>query len=296
MLSLKKLHFIVLFCTCLSVSGQNDLNYFKGNLDSALLCAEEQNKDIFLITKSLSCHVYKKFISRVTASEESVRFLNGKFIIYEYDLDKASKLEKKRMKQYYHSWRGFPQLYIMDKNEKIITEIIYPLNVEQERHLAYWKNYKQLEDTWKRVKQKKQKGITSYTDLVEYLDYRQIKYSSLDLIQMNNVLKQYFKGLNFSQLVEERHWELMQKYISIHSNPEVFDRVAQNRTRYFELYDNTEVSKYLLHNYQININWRKPGKVEKLAQKYPYNTVPEALKAIELYDVKQTVQDFYSNE
>ena len=49
---------------------------------------------------------------------------------------------------------------------------------------------------------------------------------------------------------------------------------------------------FYTNNYQRNIDWRKPEKVDKLAEKYPYNSVPEAIQAVETYRKKKLFKIF----
>ncbi len=71
----------------------------------------------------------------------------------------------------------------------------------------------------------------------------------------------------------------------------LFDFVAKNRKSFQIENGEQEVSDYLLQNYQNDIRWRKPENVKKLADKYPYNTIPEAQKAIELYWASKNIQN-----
>ena len=287
---MKKLIVVLFIFISLSGYSQSKLRLFNGSFDQALDSAKIKGKHIFFITRSESCHVFEKFHAIVYNDNLTVEFLNANFIVFEYDMDKASNAEKKRLKKYYHSWRGFPQLYFIDENEKLITDLIYPLLINQKTHLDLWKGYKNIESDWKKIKKYKRKNKIDFECLKQYLTYRQIKYSSFDLIQISNILDKYFKNIDSSEYNLEYNWYLFQDYISIYSNPKVFDLVARNKLAFQETNGDKVVSDYLLENYQQYISWRKPEKVEKLANKYPYNSVPEAMKAIELYKKSQLIQ------
>jgi thioredoxin-related protein len=276
----------------ISLSGfsQSRLKIFSGSFNQAIDSARTLDKDIFFITKSISCPVFEKFKAIVENDDETVEFLNTHFIIYEYDMDKASNVQKKRLKKYYHSWRGFPQLYFIDKDEKLITDLNYPLKINQETHLALWKDYINIESNWERIKKEKRKNEIDFEFLMKYLTYRQIKYNPQDLIQIKNILDKYFKKVSPNEYHLERNWKLFQNYITIYSNPELFDLVARNKLAFQESNGYKIVSDYLLWNYKQYINWRKPEKVEKLAKKYPYNSVLEAKNAIELYRKAKSMQ------
>jgi hypothetical protein len=198
-------------------------------------------------------------------------------------MDKASETEKKKLKKYYHSWRGFPQLYFIDKNGNLISDLNYPLRINQETHLSVWRDYKNIELNWKRIKKTKRNNDIDLDFLKQYLPYREIKYSSFDLIQISNVLDKYFKRLDSSQYYLEVNWFLFDDYISIVSNPKLFDCVAKNRAAFQKLNGDSIVSNYLSRNYRDYISWRKEEDVDKMAEKYPYNSIQEAKESIEDY-------------
>ena len=83
---------------------------------------------------------------------------------------------------------------------------------------------------------------------------------------------------------------MIQKYVTIFSNPEIFDLVAKYKSHFQKNIGDSIISSYLSYNYLRNIDWRKPEKVEKIASSYPYNSVPEAINAIETYRKNKKVQ------
>jgi thioredoxin-related protein len=274
----------------LSGFSQEKLNLFRGSFAQALDSAKKVDKDIFLITKSLTCHVFEEFNARIIANNETIMFLNENFIVFVYDKDKSSEKEDKRMKNYYHSWRGFPQLYFIDKNEKLITDLVYTLSIEQQEQLKIWKTYKSIEKDWKSIKYLRKNKIIDYNDLTDFLTYRQIKYSPFDLIQISGILDKYFKNLDSAQYCSKQNWELIKNYVSLRSNPDIFDLVAKHKTDFQKNYGDSIISDYLLSNYQQDIYWRKPEKVDKIAEKYPYDSIPEAIQAIETYKKNKQIQ------
>lgn len=287
---------IILFLTHkLTGFSQEKLTLFEGNFDQAIDSAQKVDKDIFLITKGL-CPAFENFTARLTNDSESVEFLNKNFIVYEYNMDNSSEIEKKRMKKYYHSWRGFPQLYFIDKNENLISDISYPLSIEQKKQLEIWKNYKTIESDWTNIKRVKSNNNIDYNSLIEFLTYRQIKYSSFDLIQISNVLDKYFKSIDSAEYYSKRNWFLIQQYVTISSNPKIFDLVAKHKNEFQISHGDSIISDYLLGNYQQFISWRKPEKVNKMAKKYPYNSVPEAIQAIEIYRSNKELQTMFKQE
>jgi thioredoxin-related protein len=280
---MKRLLIVFFLAQGLTVFSQGELRLFTGDFDQAIDSAQKSDKDIFLITRSFKCHVFEKFKAILTSDKASIEFLNTNFIVYEYDMDKATDDERMRMKMYYHSWRGFPQLYFIDKNEKLISDLNYALKIEQSQHLEIWKDYKNIESDWKEIKRLKNNKTIDYNNLNTFLTYRQIKYSPYDLIQIRRVLDVYFKNLDSTQYSDKQNWDLIQKYVTVYSNPEIFDLVAKNKPDFQKSVGDSIVSSYLSFNYQRYIAWRKPEKVNKMAERYPYNSVPEAIKAIEAY-------------
>ena len=121
--------------TSFSNFSQNQLHYFKGSFDQALDAAKTQNKDIFFITRSKSCPVFDVFNEEINADEETISYLNEHLIVFEFDMDKASENEIKSLKNYYNSWKGYPQLYFIDKNENLISDITYSLSYNQKQQL-----------------------------------------------------------------------------------------------------------------------------------------------------------------
>ncbi len=85
------------------VYGQNNLHIFTGSLDQALEMAQQNDKNIFFITKSLRCNNFFRFRDTLDYNKEACDFINNEFIVFIYDFDNADKSEKKRLKKYYHS-------------------------------------------------------------------------------------------------------------------------------------------------------------------------------------------------
>ena len=282
----------------LIASGQEKLILFTGNFDQAIDSAKKVDMDILLITKSLSCQVFESFKKRLINDNESIEFLNTSLIVFEYDMDNATDNVKKKMKKYYHSWRGFPQLYFIDKNEKLISDLTYPLSIEQKQQLEIWKNYRNIEQDWKRIKCVRKRRTIDYNGLIEFITYRQIKHSSFDLIQIKKVLNKYFRNIDSTQYFSNKNWNLINKYITIYSNPQVFDLVAKYKSDFQKNFGDSVISNYLIENYQRYIYWRKPKVVDKMAKKYPYHSVPEAIQAIDIYrknNIMRSFIDYSSN-
>ena len=282
-LIMRGLLFVLIISFCQFGFGQNKLLLFEGNFDEALRLAQSQDKDIFFITRSISCPVFEVFKENIGNDKETIEFLNKQFIVFEFDMDNANDVELKRLKKYYHSWRGFPQLYFIDKNEKLISDINYPLNIGIKKNLEIWRNYKNIEASWKSIKIGNKKKVIDFETLNQFLTYRQIKYSSFDLIQIKNSIDKYFKNIDTTLYSDNQHWFIIKNYVTIFSNPEIFDFVARHKSDFQTKNESKEVIEYLQENYKQFINWRKEEGVIKLSKKYPFNTIPEAKEAVDQY-------------
>ena len=272
--------FLLLF-TIIAFTQEN-INYHNGSFDSALNEAKKTNKNIFFITRSLSCPVFDVFKENLKQDTETIKFLNKEFIVFEFDMDKASDNETKRLKKYYHSWRGYPQLYFIDKNEKLISDIVYTLDYSHNENLNIWKNYKQIENQWKVIKRNKRNNL-NLENLKKFLLYRQIKYSPYDLMQMQNVIEKYFKRIDESNWSNKENWTLFEKHITHYSNSSLFDFVAQNKIEFQNKNGKEKISNYLTKNYVEMVSWKSKEAREIAMNEYPFNTVSEAKKALENY-------------
>ena len=271
-----------LFLFTITGFTQECINYHNGNFDSALIEAKKSNKNIFFITRSESCSVFGVFKENLKQDSETIKFLNKEFVVFEFDMDKASEKETKRLKKYYHSWRGFPQLYFIDKNEKLISDIIYTLNYSHNENLSIWKNYKQIENQWKVTKRNKRNNL-NLENLTKFLLYRQIKYSPFDLMQTQNVIGKYFKKIDEQNYSNSENWVLFEKHIKHYSNPALFDFVARNKIDFQNKNGTKKVSIYLSRNYVEMVSW-KSNEARKIAvNEYPFNTISEAKMALENY-------------
>lgn len=289
----------LIFLLTSSIFSQNNLQIFEGSFDSALIQAKIQNRNIFFITRSESCHVFKKFRTKIENDSNSYKFLNDEFIIFEYDMDHSNKAKDKRLKKYYHSWRGFPQIYFLDTNEKIITEIVYALKINQDEHLTIWKEYNSFNNTWKSIKKEKRKrkhdNDLDYDFTYKYILYRQIKNNSFEYLQIQNILTHYLSNIDTSELVMEHNWELIQKYGTLFSlNPKLIDIIARNEQAFKKNIGDSIVSEYLKDKYYCNLSGRKEKKIDKMATKYPYNTIEEAIEAIRIYKRNKVVQNIFN--
>jgi hypothetical protein len=274
---------------------QNKINYFRGDFDKAIEHAKTIDKDIFLITVSESCQVSYVFRENIIQDSETVKFLNDEFIVFEFDIDKANEKEIKRMKKYYHSWRGFPQLYFIDKNEKLISDIVYTLNYEHEENLEVWKNYTSIEDDWNLIKRNKRNNL-SLENLKKFLFYRQIKYSPYDLMQSQNVIKKYFDQIEEQNISNKENWILFEQFITHASNPKLFDFVVKHKKDFQEKNGNKTISDYLIYNYTEMLSWKTKEDRTMAQNEYPFNTIPEAKTAFDNFEKMTSIFEFAEEE
>lgn len=277
--------------------GQSSLNVFQGSLDEALKKAQQDDKNIFLITKSLRCNNFLNFRDTLDNDTDAYNFINNEFIVFIYDYDNADKAEKKRFKKYYHSWRGFPQLYFIDKNEKIIAELLYNPSIAFNDQLKIWKDYKNIKKSWKAIKKQKRNSDIDYDFVIKYMTYRLLISSSFDVVQINNLIAKYFNNIDTSEYYLTRNWVLIKDnilYRDIFSNQRLFDFVQKHRDEFIKENGEEEISAYLLDNYMNYLSRKKKKKLEKLSNKYPFTTVPEAKKALKFEKLRRST--FYSGE
>ncbi|WP_223034241.1 DUF255 domain-containing protein [Hanstruepera marina] len=276
-----KITFCLIFLLTLCKGfNQEKLNYFQGDFDEALKQAKITNKDIFFITKGNPCPVYDVFQLNLNNDNETINFLNDNFIVFEFDLNKSSDVTVKRLKDYYDSWRGSPQLYFIDQDENLITEITYTLEYSHAENLGIWKDYLNIEENWKTIKKEKRNNLT-LKNLKQFLLYRNIKYSPYGLMQIKNVIDKYFKSLPKENYSDSENWDIIQKYVTIWSNNDLFSFVADNKSKFQKKNDPVEVSKYLSLNYNKYLSSKSKADIEKLSTKYPYTTIEEAKIAIQ---------------
>ena len=98
-----------------------------------------------------------------------------------------------------------------------------------------------------------------------------------------DAIDKYFKHAPEEELFCKKNWKLYEEYVTIYSNPEIFDFLVDNKQSFQQVVGDTCVSSYLLTNYINSVWYKKENKVERMAKQYPYNEVPEAKKAIEIY-------------
>lgn len=287
--------FVLLLLLKLTCFSQSQLQYFEGSFDQALDSASKINKDIFLISKSLSCRSFVKFINIAENDVETIEFLNSSFIIFGYDMDMASRDDKRRLKEFYHSRSDLANIYFVSKDEKIIAEIMYSVKISQDEQLSIWKEYKNFKTKWKSIKKEKRKRNRNnnfdHEFIYKYIVYRQIKNSSFEYYQIQNVLTNYLGNIDTRELVKENNWDLIQQYGTVFSlNRKLTDIIATNKQEFMKSIGDSIISEYLLDKYYRYIVGRKETKVNRMAQKYPYNTIDEAKQAIELYRTRKKLQ------
>lgn len=275
--------FILFLCITFSSFSQQHLQYFKGSFDQALKTAKTQNKDIFFITRSKTCPIFNVFNEEINNHKETVTFLNNQFIVFEFDMDKASESEIKSLNKYYNSWKGYPQLYFIDADENLISDIEYSLNYSQQQQLEVWKNYEQIEENWKLIKKNKRTNLT-LENVNRFIFYRQLIYSPYDLMQIQNVIKKYFESIDEEDYSNPKNWKLINEHIKHFTNPELFDFVTKNKIDFQKKNDSKKVSGYLIENYYNLYTFKSPEERKKLKQEYPFNTIEEAKEAIALYN------------
>lgn len=269
-----------------TVFSQDSINYCDGDFDSALKKAKQTNKNIFFITRSESCSYFFRFKENISKDSKTIKFLNDEFIVFEFDMVRASKEETKRLKKYYHSWRGFPQIYFIDTNEKLISDIGYSIEFDKshQENLNVWKNYQTIESDWKTIKQQKRNNLT-LENLKTFLLYREIKYSAFSFFQTINTIKKYFKSIDKKKYSDTQHWSLFEDYMTHRDYPELFDYVAQNKKDFQDKNGVEKVSKYLTKNYTQIISWKSTEDRKTLAEEYPFNTITEAKEALKNHKV-----------
>lgn len=285
--------FILISLTCHS---QSQLKYFEGTFDQALDLSKENNTDIFLISNNLSfCPSFNKFLNEVENDVETIEFLNSKFIVFGYDLENSSKNDKQRLKKYYRSRGDNHFIYFISKDEKTIAKITYSTINSLDDQLAVWKTYRDFNKEWKSIKKEKRKrkrnNNLDYEFTCKYILYRQIKNSSFDYYQIQNVLTNYIGSIETSQLFNVNNWDLIQKYGTLFSiNLKLTDIIATNKEEFNTSIGDSIISAYLLDKYYRNISGRKENKVNRMAKKYPYNTIDEANQAVDLYRTRKRMQ------
>ena len=289
---------ITVFClTPFLIFSQNNLQIFQGSFDSALIQAKFQNKNIFFITKSESCPVFEKFRIEIDSDSNTFNFLNNEFIIYEWDMDHTSKSDYKRLKKYYHSWRAFPQIYFLTEKESVIAEFCYSIKVKHENQLELWKDYKNTEKEFGKLKKLSKKDSISYEKLWNYISYRDMIYSSFGDIQINKRVSWYFDGIDTVNYALKKNWILFKRHVNLNAlgtNPELFDFVARNKITFQEENGEKEVEDYLFNIYYSNLLGSKEKKIDKMATKYPYNTIEEAQEAIQTYKRNKITQNLFN--
>lgn len=209
-------------------------------------------------------------------------------------MNKSSDVTVKRFKKYYDSWRGSPQLYFIDQDENLITDITYTLEYSHAENLEIWKDYLSVEENWETIKKEKRNNLT-LESLKQFLLYRNIKYSPYDLMQIKNVIDKYFKSLPKENYSDSENWDIIQKYVTIWSNKDLFSFVADNKSEFQKKNDPVQVSKYLSLNYNKYLSSKSKSDIEKLATKHPYTTIEEAKSAIQEIQNSATPQLWLEN-
>lgn len=288
---------LIFLLTSLSLLAQNNLQLFEGSFDSALIQASIQNKNIFFITRSESCPVFREFRTTIENDKNTYDFLNREFIIFEYDMDHTNKTDYRKLKKYYHSWRGFPQIYFLTENEDVIAEFGYSIIIKHEDQLELWKDYKNTEKEWGELNKLSKKDSISYENLWKYMAYRDMIYSPFGDMQINKRVSWYFNGLDTIDYSLKKHWILFKRHVNLNdlgTNPELFDFVARNKSAFQEENGDKEVVDYLFDIYYSNLPGRKEKKIDKMANKYPYNTIVEAQDAIQIFRRNKIIQNLFN--
>lgn len=291
---MKRLLIILFLISTLTGYSQIELNVNAGDFSKALDSALKIDKKILLITGDNNCGYYLNFVENVLSDSSIISYLNSEFITLIFRADKADKEAKKRMKKYNKSWPGWPQFYVLNSNEKLIADFSYPHYTSNEQFLEILKDYLTIEEKWLELKIISKKELLSLDQLKQYIVMRDLNYSSFGEIHINKQVSKYINGLDNQDRFKAENWFLFKRYVNMYDlglDKNLFDFVAKNKKSFQIENGEQEVSDYLLQNYQNDIRWRKPEKVKKLADKYPYNTIPEAQKAIELYWASKNIQN-----
>ncbi len=291
---MKRLLIVLFLISKLTGYSQIELNVYTGDLSHALDTATKTDKNILLITGSNYCGYYMNFVENVLSDSSIISYLNSEFITLIFRADLADKEAKKKMKKYNKSWPGWPQFYVLDLNETLIADFSYPQYTSNEQFLEILYSYLTIEEEWIKLKKSSKKELLTLDQLKRFIVLRDLNYSSFGDIHINKQVSKYLNGLNSQNRFKAENWFLFNRYIKIRGlglDKDLFDFVAKNKDEFQRVNGEQEVSNYLAQNYQNDISWRKPEKVKKLAKKYPYNTIPEAKRAIELYWTSNNIQN-----
>lgn len=286
--------FLIILFALVTINGfsQMKLEVFEGILEYALDSIENTNKNVLLIIGSNYCGNYVNFTENVLVDSSIVSYINKEFLTIIFRADLASKEEKKQMKKYNKSWPGWPQFYILDSNEKLITDFTYPNYTSNEEFLMMLRKYQTIEKEWKEIKKISKKEQLSFDQLQEYIFLRDLNYSSFQLIHINKQISKYFSGIEPEDYSNKEYWSLFKRYVKIHDlglDPKLFDFVAKNKEAFQKENGVDEVSNYLLDNYIIDTQWRKEKDINKIEKSYPYNTIDEAKVAIKIYRQSKSI-------
>lgn len=290
-----KILLIVLFLIpTLTGYGQVELNVNAGDFSNALDSALKKDKNILLITGANYCGYYVNFVENVLSDSSIISYMNSEFLTLVFRADLADKKAKKEMKKYNKSWPGWPQFYVLDSKEKLVADFSFPKYTSNEEFLKILQDYSTIEEEWLKIKKLSKKGLLTLDQLKRYIVMRNLNYSSFGDININKQVSNYINGLCIQDRFKSENWYLYKRYVRIRNlglDKDLFDFVVENRDEFQRVNGIQEVSDYLFQSYQNDINWRKPEKVKKIAEKYPYNTIPEAKKAIELYWTSKNIQN-----
>jgi len=291
---MKRLLIILFLISTLNGYSQVELNVNAGDFSNALDSASKLDKNILLIVGNNYCGYYMNFVENVLSDSNIISYMNSEFITLIFRADKADKEAKKKMNKYNKRWPGWPQFYILDSNEKLIADFSFPRYTSNEQFLKILNDYSIIEKEWITLKKLSKKEQLTLDQLKRYIVLRDLNYSSFGDIHINKQVSKYINGLNNQDRFKAENWVLFKRYVTIHHDlgldKNLFEFVVKNKNSFQIENGEQEVSDYLVQNFQNDINLRKPEKVKKIAEKYPYNTVPEAKKAIELYWTSKNIQ------
>lgn len=270
----------------LSANSYSNLNYYSNNFDSVLDLARKQQKDVLLIIASNQCQNHFRFKREVISDNAITEFLNNEFIVFIYYNNNRDSNLTHRLRRYNKSWPGWPQLYFLDYNENLITDIIYPLQFPKDEYFEIIRNYRDIELNWRNIRRTTRKPRFKLEDLQTYIMYRQLKYSSFDYILINRKVSKFLRSLRTEELTNIEYWTLFDNYVNLYelgSDKELFDYVLVNRKLFEQVVGIQSVSDYLERNFTIITRHKSARQINRMSRRYPYNSVPEAISAIELY-------------
>ena len=223
--------------------GKNAIKKFSGikfahtSFDNAIEKAKKENKMIFIDCYTSWCGPCKMLAKDVFTKKNVGDFFNENFVSLKLDMEKEGKSLKKFL-----GVNAYPTLVFMNADKQIVHKVVGGMSDVELLAEAT------LATAGKGIILYENKFATGERDSDFLIDYLKMLEKANQKETIAKVAATYFNGVKKKDLLSERNWELIDKYITNYNSRE-FKYLVSKKKKFIEKYGAKKVDNKIFYTF-----------------------------------------------